>query len=115
MDFAGELRKISGKNVYTSKEDMIPYINDASYFQGLLPSAVVVPSSTDEVSRIMKLCHENNISVTVRGGGSALTGSSILSESGIVMSLARLDKIEEISPGDNLAVVQPGVRLDALN
>lgn len=115
MDFIEKLKSASGKNVFTSKEDMIPYLNDASYFQGAVPLAVVVPSSTEEVSRIMKICYIDNIPVTVRGGGSSLTGSSILSENGIVMSLAKFDRIEEISPGDNLAVVQPGVRLDMLN
>ncbi|WP_393971271.1 FAD-binding protein [Oxyplasma meridianum] len=115
MDFLEELKKISGNNVFTSKEDMIPYLNDASYFEGVLPLAVVVPVDTQEVSRIMKLCYDNNMPVTVRGGGSSLTGSSILSEKGIVLSLAGFDRIEEISTGDNLAVVQPGVRLDALN
>lgn len=115
MSFIGNLKSVSGKNVFTEREDMIPYLNDASYFQGVLPMAVVVPSNTEEISKIMKLCYDHNISVTVRGGGSSLTGSSILSENGIVLSIAKFDKIEEISPGDNLAVVQPGVRLDALN
>lgn len=109
------LREIVGKHVFTSREEIIPFLSDASYFAGDPPSAVVVPEKTEEVSRILMLCKETGTPVVVRGGGTSLTGASILRGEGIVMSMSRLDRILEINVDDKYVVAEPGVRLDDLN
>ena len=114
MSFSSEIKKIVGDHVLEAREDIIPYLKDASYFVGDVPDMVVIPGSAAEVSEIMKLCYENEVQVTVRGGGTSLTGSSVLTGKGIIMSLARLDHILETSVEDKYVIAEPGVRLDVL-
>lgn len=115
MDIVSKLKDIVGEHVLTSREDLIPYKKDASFFNGLEPLAVVVPGNVPEVSGVMKFCNDNRIPVVVRGGGSSLTGASILREEGIVLSMARFDKIVETKIEDRYVVAEAGVKIDALN
>jgi len=115
MEIIDELKKIVGDNVLSTQEDFIPYVKDASFFTGTTPIAVVLPGNVEEVSKVLKFCNDNNIQVTIRGGGTSLTGSSILSSEGIILSMSRLDKILEINLEDRYVVAEPGVRLDFLN
>lgn len=115
MEIIEELKKIVGENVLSTQEDFIPYVKDASFFTGTIPIAVVLPGNVKEVSKVLKFCNDNNIQVTIRGGGTSLTGSSILSSEGIILSMSRLDKILEINLEDRYVVAEPGVRLDFLN
>lgn len=115
MDIVNKLKDIVGEHVLTSREDLIPYKKDASFFNGLEPLAVVVPGNVPEVSGVMKFCNDNRIPVVVRGGGSSLTGASILREEGIVLSMARFDKIVETKIEDRYVVAEAGVKIDALN
>lgn len=94
---------------------MIPYMTDASFFEGSEPIAVAIPSSADQIASVMKFCNENEIPVVARGGGTSLTGSSIPLKRFLVLSLARLNRILEINLADRYAVAEPGVRLDDLN
>jgi glycolate oxidase len=115
MTLLEELRKICGKDVLTKKEELLPYMRDASYFNGKLPDAVVIATSAEEISRVMKICNELKTPVTIRGGGSALTGSSVPDNGGVVISLARMNRILETRPSDNVVVAEAGMRLDELN
>jgi glycolate oxidase len=113
--FIEGLRSISGEHVLAQKEELVPYLRDASYFVGKFPQAAVLPGSTAEISKIMKLCNQYNMLVTVRGGGSSLTGSSIPAAGGLVISMARMNRIIETKVSDGYVVVEPGVTLDNLN
>lgn len=115
MDIIKGLKDIVGEHVLTEKEDLIPYKKDASFFNGKEPLAVVLPGNVLEVSRLMKFCNENKIPVVIRGGGSSLTGASILREDGIVLSMARFDKILETKIEDRYVVAEAGVKIDTLN
>jgi len=115
MDIAGELAKIVGREyVLTKYEDIVPYVKDASYIEGEKPIAVVIPGNASEVSKVLKLCYENNVPVYVRGGGTSLTGSSV-PEGGIVMSMLRFDRILEVNLKDRYVIVEAGVRVGELN
>ncbi|MFP3045419.1 MAG: FAD-binding oxidoreductase [Thermocladium sp.] len=116
MSIIDELRKAVGDNhVLTTREDMLPYMRDASYFIGEEPIAVVLPGSTEELSRIVKACYANEVPMYVRGGGTSLTGSSVPMRGGVVISMNRFDKILETSIPDRYVVAEAGVRLDTLN
>jgi len=111
-----EFIEILGKDyVLTEKVDILPYTKDASFFTGKLPYAVLMPGNVNEVSSIMKICQRDGIPVTVRGGGSSLTGSSILVNEGVILSMARFDKILETSIEDRYVIAEAGVKLDYLN
>ena len=115
MDHTKALSQILGSNLITEREQKIPYMTDASYYQGDLPMAVALPDTTEQVAAVMKYCQDNSVPVVARGGGTALTGSSIPLKEMLVISLAKFDKILEVHPEDRYAVVEPGVKLDNLN
>lgn len=104
-----------GSRLLTSKEELLPYETDASFFRGNEPIAVAIPETTEQIQAIIKFCNENVIPVVVRGGGTSLTGSSIPLEKFLVLSMSRLNRILEINTADRYVVAEPGVRLDDLN
>jgi FAD/FMN-containing dehydrogenase len=75
--------------------------------------AVVQPVSTDEVVRVLACCFARNIPVTARGAGTGNYGQAIPLHGGVVLDLARMDAIEEITP-DGVAITGPGTRLGTL-
>ncbi|MHB1023820.1 MAG: FAD-binding oxidoreductase [Acidobacteriaceae bacterium] len=74
---------------------------------------VVQPVSVSEVQKILAFCHAQEVPVTVRGAGTGNYGQAVPLQGGVVLDLARMDKIEAIQP-DGVAVCQPGVRLGVL-
>jgi len=74
--------------------------------------AIVFPRSTEEVSAIMKLCHENNQEVVVHGGVTNLVGGTQTQEKQLVISLEKMNSIEEIDEKSRTITVQAGVILE---
>jgi len=72
------------------------------------PLAVVLPRTTDEVSRLMSLCHQHGVPVVPRGAGTSLAGGSMPTADAVVIGLARMTEVLEIAPGDRLIRVQSG-------
>ena len=79
-----------------------------------LPQAVVEPSDTGQVSRIMQICSRERIPVTVRGGGSGLAGGALPNHGGLVMSMKRFDQILKIDAQNFQVTVEPGVITETL-
>jgi glycolate oxidase len=75
------------------------------------PLAVVRPTETAQVARILELAQERNVPVTARGSGTGLSGAATPVAGGIVVCFDRMDRLLEIDTENHLAVVQPGVRL----
>jgi glycolate dehydrogenase FAD-linked subunit len=73
------------------------------------PDAVVFPTTTEQVVRMSKLSAERKIPVIPRGAGTGLSGGAVVTQGGIVVSLARMKKILEIDLENQRARVQPGV------
>lgn len=68
-------RLIGDSKVLFQPEDLLAYANDAThYFRTQLPDAAVLPTSTEEVARVMSYAHQHHIPVTPRGAGSGLSG-----------------------------------------
>ena len=104
-----ELNKIlAPENVLTSKEALVLYSRDASRYRHL-PDAVVMPTTTEQVSQVLRLANEREIPVTPRGAGTNLSGGSVPINGGIVMVLTKLNKIIDIDEESLIARVQPGV------
>lgn len=103
------LREIAGDgNVLTSDMDLLLYSYDASLDRAR-PDVVVLPGSTQEVSRIMTLAHQEKIPVVGRGSGTNLTGGTVPIAGGIVIHFSRMNRILEIDIPNRTATVQPGV------
>src|SRR5881394_248392 len=79
------------------------------WFASRLPDAVALPRSTRSITTILRFANRHNIAVTARGAGYGYVGGCVPSRGGIGLSLARMNRIIEISARDFVAVVQPGV------
>ena len=73
------------------------------------PDAVALPRSTRSVSTILRFAHAHRVPVTPRGSGHGYVGGCVPVRGGIVLSLARMNRIQEINGRDFVAVVQAGV------
>ncbi|HKA32036.1 MAG TPA: FAD-linked oxidase C-terminal domain-containing protein [Candidatus Binatia bacterium] len=104
-----ELRAIVGQQfVLINREDVIVYEQDGSILQAM-PEIVVVPASGAEVSAIVRAAGKAGVPIVPRGSGTGLAGGAVPAEGGVVLSLARLDRILEIDLENRIAVVEPGV------
>ena len=79
------------------------------------PLAVVRPRCTEEVSAILALASEHRFPVTARGSGTGLSGASIAPPEGVLVCFELMDQVLEIDTVNHVAVVQPGVTLEALD
>ncbi len=77
--------------------------------QQATPSLVALPSSSEQVQHLLKLCHEFNIAVVARGSGTGTAGAAVPLQNAVVLSTERLNKIVRIDPDNRAMVVQPGV------
>jgi len=111
-----QLQKIAGKEaVLTAKEDLTAYSYDGTTTWAHMPDVVVLPTTTEQVSQILKLANENRIPVTPRGAGTNVSGGSIPIKGGIVLCTAKMNKILEINKANLIVTVEPGVVLQNLN
>lgn len=105
----GKLKDIAGTNNCTrQKEDLACYAYDATA-RTYIPDAVVFPNSADQISAILKLACKNNFFVIPRGSGSGMTGGSLAVKGGVILAMARLNRIINIDKDNLVAHVQPGV------
>ena len=113
--FLSELKKIVGeKHSLSDRESLTVYGYDSTPELESLPGVVLLPGTTDEVVRIMRLCHDAGVSVTPRGSGTNLSGGS-LSAGGVVVQTSRLNKLLEIDEENLTATVEPGLITSTLH
>jgi glycolate dehydrogenase FAD-linked subunit len=104
-----ELRAVVGGDyVLVEKEDVIVYEQDGSIFQ-VMPEIVVLPADVEQVSAVIKAAKRANVPIVPRGSGTGLAGGAVPAEGGIVLSLARLNRILKIDLQNRIAIVEPGV------
>ena len=73
------------------------------------PLLVALPSTTAEVAAVLKYCHEQNLKVVPRGAGTSLSGGALPLADGILLGMAKFNRILELDLENRCAVVQPGV------
>ncbi|MCP4666197.1 MAG: FAD-binding oxidoreductase, partial [Deltaproteobacteria bacterium] len=95
-------------HVLSSRMDLMLYSYDASLERGE-PDVVVLPGSTDEVSKVMALAYKEKIPILGRGSGTNLTGGAIPVKGGMVVHFSRMNRILEIDIPNRTATVEPGV------
>ena len=101
---------LPASSVLEREEDLRPYECDGLSAYRQLPGLVVLPQTIDEVQKILALCSEHRVPVVARGAGTGLSGGALPHENGILLSLAKFNRILEIDPLNRTATVQPGVR-----
>ena len=92
------------------EEDLRPYECDGLTAYRELPMAVCLPENEGQVIDVLRTCHQLGVPVVARGAGTGLSGGAMPHAQGVVLSLARFNKILRVDREARLAVVQPGVR-----
>ena len=99
---------VGGDYVIDHREDLLVYEYDGSVDRGM-PRAVVLPASTDEVSRVMALAYAAGVTVVGRGSGTGLSGGAIAPPEGLQIAFTRMNRIIAVDGGNRTALVEPGV------
>jgi len=100
---------VGATNVFTEKADRVTYSYDAAVLEPVIPSLVVRPTTSESLGKIVRMCNDLELPLTVRGAGSNLSGGTIPKANGVVALTNALNKILEINTQDMYAVVEPGV------
>jgi glycolate oxidase len=100
----------SDKQLLHETEDLLPYECDALSAYQVLPLAVAIPDTIEQVKAILALCYEYEVPVVARGAGTGLSGGALPHADGVLLSLAKFNDIISIDADNLTAVVQPGVR-----
>jgi len=93
-----------------NREDMTPFECDGLTAYRALPMLVVLPATIEQVQQVVRICSERKVPLVARGAGTSLSGGALPLEHGVLLSLAKFNKILEIDPLNRIARVQPGVR-----
>ncbi len=108
-EIINKFKEIAGNNnVHTDKETLKHFNYDATERQ-YMPDVVITPENPDQISKIMKICYENEIFVTPQGGKTGLSGGCLPVKGGVIISLKKMNKILEIDEKNYTATVEPGV------
>ncbi|MBU1665747.1 MAG: FAD-binding protein [Gammaproteobacteria bacterium] len=91
-------------------EALRPYECDGLSAYRQVPLAVCLPETLEQAQAVLRVCGEHQIPVVARGAGTGLSGGALPLADGVVLSLARFNRILEIDSDNRLARVQPGVR-----
>lgn len=105
---------VGAANVLTDQEALDNYAHDETEDLHYLPEVVLKPDTTEQVSRIMQLCQQENLPVTPRGGGTGLSGGALPQWGGVVMSMERFNRILDIDERNLQVTVEPGVITEVL-
>ena len=100
---------VPGEGVIDAEREMRPYELDGLTAYRQLPMLVVLPETTAQVSAVLRYCHENGIKVVPRGAGTSLSGGALPLADGVLLGMAKFNRIREIDYENRLAVVEPGV------
>ena len=99
---------LGADNVVFHPDDLLVFEYDGSIDRGM-PSAVVFPANTSDVSRVMALAYEAGIPVVGRGSGTGLSGGAISPPGGVQIAFTRMQEVLEVDTENRHAVVEPGV------
>jgi glycolate oxidase len=100
---------VPGEGVIAGEREMRPYESDGLTAYRQLPMVVVLPETTEQVSRVLRYCHGEGIKVVPRGAGTSLSGGALPLADGVLLGLAKFNRIREIDFANRVAVVEPGV------
>ena len=108
-DLLDALRDTVGADgVLDAEEDMLVFEFDASIDKAR-PQAVVFPSTAEQVSQVVRLANAHEVPLVPRGAGTGLSGGALAVRGGILLSTTRMDRVLEVDPVNQTAVVEPGL------
>jgi glycolate oxidase len=100
---------VGPQGVISEPEQLLTYESDGLRNYRVVPMLVVLPTSTEQVQGVVRLCYEQGIPIVPRGSGTGLSAGALPVAGGIVLGLSRMREILEVDLANARAVVQPGV------
>jgi glycolate oxidase len=100
---------VPGEGVIAAEREMRVYETDGLTAYRALPMVVVLPETTDQVSRILAYCYREGVKVVPRGAGTSLSGGALPLTDGVLLGMAKFNRIREIDFANRVVVAEPGV------
>jgi glycolate oxidase len=100
---------VPGEGVIAAEREMRPYESDGLTAYRALPMVVVLPETTAQVARVLACCHAEGIKVVPRGAGTSLSGGALPLTDGVLLGMAKFNRIREIDFDNRVVVAEPGV------
>ncbi len=100
---------VPGEGVIDALGEMRAYETDALTAYRQIPLVVVLPETVEQVSAVLRYCHENGVNVVPRGAGTSLSGGALPVADGVLLSMMKFNRVLDIDTANRVAVVQPGV------
>lgn len=101
---------LTAESVLSREAERRPYECDGLSVYRELPLLVVLPETVEQVQQVLRICAEHQVPVVARGAGTGLSGGALPLANGVLLSLAKFNRILDIDPQNRCARVQPGVR-----
>jgi glycolate oxidase len=106
---AGLGRLVPAEALIVTEDERRAFETDALTAYRRMPLAVVLPTTTEEVSAILSFCHRNKVKVVPRGAGTSLAGGAIPQEDAIVLGVAKMNRVLDVDFANRAARVQAGI------
>src|SRR5450830_1908279 len=106
---AGLRAIVAGEGVIATEREMKPFESDGLTAYRQLPMVVVLPETTAQVSQVLAYCHGEGVKVVPRGAGTSLSGGALPLADGVLLGMAKFNRIRDIDFANRVAVVEPGV------
>jgi glycolate oxidase len=107
--FLKELASIVGpENLISNEKDLLVYECDAYTLEKRQPGVVVLPTTTEQVVAVVKLCAKHKLPIIPRGAGTSLSGSVLAVDGGVMIALTRMTKIISVDYRNRRALVEAG-------
>jgi glycolate oxidase len=100
---------VPGEGVIASELEMRPYETDGLTAYRQPPMVVVLPDTTEQVRRVLDYCHREGIKVVPRGAGTSLSGGALPAGDGVLLGMAKFNRIREIDLENRVVIAEPGV------
>jgi glycolate oxidase len=100
---------VSRDAVISDEEGRCAFETDALSAYRRMPLAVVLPHTTEQVSKVLKYCHQNRIKVVPRGAGTSLSGGALPAEDAIVIGISKMNRILDVDFENRFIQVQSGI------
>jgi glycolate oxidase len=102
-------RLLPGERIIDSEDGRRPFERDGLSAYRQMPMVVVLPSTVEQVAKVLRFCRDERIKVVPRGAGTSLSGGALPLADGVLLGLSRFNRILEIDVANRCVVAQPGV------
>src|SRR5882762_5858677 len=102
-------RIVPGEGVIVSEAERRAYESDGLTAYRQIPLIVVLPSTVEQVAAVLRYCKQSGIKVVPRGAGTSLSGGALPLADGVILGMAKFNRILEVDLANRCAVVQHGL------